>query len=78
MDVKGTVSEIGAEMKDMATVVAELEANKPGDELDKALYVVDEAYDAVLVVSGEAIRQSARVSTSLNAPPLPYPSPKPL
>ena len=78
MDVKGTVSEIGAEMKDMATVVAELEANKPGEELDKALYVVDEAYDAVLVASGEAIRQSARVSTSLNAPPLPYPSPKPL
>lgn len=67
----GTVSEIGAEMKDMATVVAELEANKPGEELDKALYVVDEAFDAVLVASGEAIRQSARVSTSLNAPPLP-------
>ena len=40
MDVKGTVSEIGAEMKDMATVVAELEApNKSGEELDKALYV---------------------------------------
>ena len=38
MDVKGT--EIGAEMKDMATVVAELEApNKSGEELDKALYV---------------------------------------
>ena len=81
MDVKGTVSEIGAEMKDMATVAAdqELEAKEPCEELDTALDVVDEALiDAVLVASGEAIRQSARVSTSLNAPPLPYPSPKPL
>jgi hypothetical protein len=62
MGVKGTESETGAEMKDMATVAAELEAkmaNKPCEELDTALDVVDEALiDAVLVASGEAVRQS--------------------
>jgi len=59
MGVKGTESETGAEMKDMATVAAELEANKPCEELDTALDAVDEALiDAVLVASGEAIRQS--------------------